>query len=339
MIELTNPYALWLLLLIPLLMVIQALASSRWEHQKNGYFHPKTYARIIRQKPVRRKVALVLEYLGLALGILALSGPGIGTEIREVKREGVDIVIALDLSQSMSAVDIKPSRLERAKLEIGKMFSVLKGDRIGLVGFAGVAHLQCPLTLDHRAARMLLDVMDVTLLPVQGSALADAIIVAVNAFPENSDKYKALVVISDGEDHEHHLQEAIALAEKNGVTMYSVGVGTLKGSPIPVYEKGSLKDYKRDKSGKIIITQLHEDVLWQIAEKTGGKYLRLTDVQNPLLNIYSDISEMDKKEFQTHEFGHVKQLYQIFLSLALVAFLIRGFITENEKKDDAAIST
>ncbi len=338
MIELTHPMILWFLLLIPVLMMIRAYETSRWMRRKKEYFHAKTYSRITRLKPVRRKISLVLEYMGLIFCILALSGPGVGTEIREVKREGVDIIIALDLSRSMGAADVKPSRLERAKLEIVKMFSDLKGDRVGLVGFAGVAHLQCPLTLDHRAARMLLDVMDVNLLPVQGSAIADAITVATGAFPDKDSKHKVLIVVSDGEDHEKQIGEAVNMAAEKGVIIYSVGVGTMEGAPIPIYEMGQLRDYKRDKSGKVIITQLNEDALWQMADATGGDYLCLTDVQNPLLQIYSDISELDKKEFRTHEYGQFKQLYQVFLALALLFLFISGLIPERDKGEDASIS-
>ncbi|MCD6233489.1 MAG: VWA domain-containing protein [Candidatus Marinimicrobia bacterium] len=335
MIELTHPQALWLLLLIPFLMMIRSVDTSRWKRHRKVFFHSKTYPRIIHINPTRRKMIYFLEYTGLALCIFALTGPGVGTEIREVQREGVDILVVLDLSQSMSAADVKPSRLERAKLEIVKMFSVLKGDRVGLVGFAGVAHLQCPLTLDHRAARMLLDVMDVNLLPVQGSAIADAITVATGAFPEKDDKHKVLILISDGEDHEKQIEEAVKQAAGKGVIIYSVGVGTLEGAPIPVYKNGQLADYKRDKSGKVIITQLNEDALWQMAHATGGEYLRLTDVENPLLQIYNDISKLDKKVFQTHEYGQFKQLFQIFLGLALLLFLVSGLIPENGKRNDA----
>ncbi len=338
MIELMNPQALWLLLLIPLLMVLRSVEASHWKRHKKGFFHSKTYPRIIHVKPARRKLILFLEYTGLILCILALSGPAVGTEIREVQREGVDILIALDLSQSMSAADVKPSRLERAKLEIVKMFSVLKGDRVGLVGFAGVAHLQCPLTLDHHAARMLLDVMDVSLLPVQGSAIADAVTVATGAFPEKDKKHKVLILISDGEDHEKQIEKAVNLADNKGVIIYTLGVGTLEGAPIPIYKNNQLVDYKRDKSGKVIITQLNEDVLWQMAHATGGEYLRLTDVENPLLKIYNDISKLEKKAFQTHEYGHFKQLFQIFLGLGLLLFLMSGLIPENGKRNDADTS-
>lgn len=338
MIELMHPHALWLLLLIPLLMILQYVEASHWNRHKKGFFHLKTFPRIIHVKPARRKLIHFLEYTGLFLCILALSGPGVGTEIREVQREGVDILIALDLSQSMSAADVKPSRLERAKLEIVKMFSVLKGDRVGLIGFAGVAHLQCPLTLDHRAARMLLDVMDVSLLPVQGSAIADAVTVATGAFPEKDEKHKVLILISDGEDHEKQIEEAVNLAESKGVIIYTLGVGTLEGAPIPVYKNNQLVDYKRDKSGKVIITQLNEDALWQMAHATGGEYLRLTDVENPLLQIYNEISKLEKKAYQTHEYGHFKQLYQIFSGMGLLLFLVSGLIPENGKRNGADTS-
>lgn len=333
MIKFIAPHFLWFLLLIPLLMVFRSLSNSRWQKIRTRYFHQKTYPRISSPDTHRRKVSLILEYLALSMIIIALAGPGVGTEIREVRREGVDVIVALDLSRSMCAGDISPSRLQRSKLEIIKMLTGLKGDRIGLVGFAGVAHLQCPLTLDHRAARLLLDVMDEELLPVQGSALADAIRVGVEAFPEKQEKHKVMILVSDGEDHESQVEEATKYAAENNVIIYSVGAGTLSGAPVPVREDGEIVDYKRDRNGKVIMSYLNESALQNVAEITGGEYVRLTDVPNPLLEIYNDITTLDKKEFQTHEFGHVIQLYQAFLFTGLLLYILSIIIPERSRKN------
>jgi Ca-activated chloride channel homolog len=334
MIELTYPQVLWFFLLIPLMIFLRFMNNSRWKKTRPRFFHNKTYFRIVSKNSPGRKLSFILEYIAIGLMIIALSGPGVGTEIREVKREGVDIIVTMDLSLSMCAADISPSRLQRTKLEVIKLISNVKGDRIGLVGFAGVAHLQCPLTLDHRAARLLLDVMDETLLPVQGSALGDAIRVAVDAFPEKQDKHKVIILISDGEDHEKHVEDAAKYAAENNVVIYSVGAGTISGAPVPLFKNGEIVDYKRDDSGKVIMTYLNEDAFWNITDITGGDYIRLTDVQNPLLQIYSDILSLDKKEFQTHEFGHIIQLYQGFLFAGLLLYILSVIIPERRKNDN-----
>jgi len=332
MIELTNPNVLWLLLMIPLLILVRFIDSKKWEKIRRHYFADKTFFRITDKEKSIRKISLLLEYSALVLIIISLSGPGVGKEIRELKREGVDIIVALDLSRSMSAADITPTRLQRTKFEIIKFISVLKGDRIGLVGFAGVAHLQCPLTLDHRAARLLLDVMDESLLPVQGSALADAIRISADAFPDEGNKHKVIILASDGEDHEKNIEEAAKYAAAKGAVIYTLGVGTLNGAPIPVYENGQLTDYKRDKNGSVIISQLQENALWQISDQTGGEHIRLTDIQNPMNHIYNLISELDKKEFKTHEFGHFKQLYQLFLGAGLILLFLNSIISHKRSK-------
>lgn len=332
MIELTNPNVLWLLFIIPMLIIFRYIMSKKWEKIRSRYFMDNTFYRITDKEKNIRKISLFLEYTALFLIIIALSGPGVGREIRELKREGVDIILALDLSRSMSAADITPTRLQRTKFEIIKFMSALKGDRIGLVGFAGVAHLQCPLTLDHRAARLLLDIMDESLLPVQGSALADAIRISADAFSNDENKHKVIILASDGEDHEHHIEEAAKYAAEQGVIIYTLGVGTLNGAPIPVYDKGQITDYKRDKNGSVIISQLQEDALWRISDLTGGEYIRLTDIQNPMIHIYNLISDLDKKEFKTHEFGHIKQLYQGFLGAGLILLFLNGIISYKRLK-------
>ncbi len=331
-IELSNSAVLWFLLFIPTFMLLRYIHTRKWEKTRSRYFMDNTYYRIAdKGKPILR-LSLFMEYAALFLIIFSLSGPGVGRENRELKREGVDIIVALDLSRSMSAADISPSRIQRGKFEIIKLISSLKGDRIGLVGFAGVAHLQCPLTLDHRAARLLLDIMDESLLPVQGSALADAIRISTDAFPDDGNKHKVIILVSDGEDHERNIEDAAKYAAGKGVTIYSLGVGTLSGAPIPVYNKGQITDYKRDKNGSVIISHLQEDALWRISDLTGGDYIRMTDIQNPMNHIYTMIAELDKKEFKTHEFGHIKQLYQIFLSAGLFLLLLNGIISHKRKK-------
>ena len=265
--------------------------------------------------------------------IRALSGLRVGFGLKELKQEGMDVIVALDLSNSMSAKDISPSRLERSKYEVQRLISLLKGDRIGLVAFAGVSYLQCPITSDYTTASMMLDMMDLTLLPVQGTAFSDAIQTALQAFPKENQQYKAIILISDGEDHEQDISEAAQRAADEHVVIYTLGVGTLKGSTIPVYNKeGKLLDYMRDSQDKVITTVLQENTLKEIANATKGRYYRLGAVKNPIEAIYDHILHGDRQEYQTHEFARYTELYLIFASLALVLLLMSVILPEQKRK-------
>jgi Ca-activated chloride channel homolog len=321
MIEFENLQALWLLGFLPLFWLWEWLKTRRQKQKMSAAIHSKTLPRI--QNDFGKSLQgwkSFLELTTLFLMIIAFSGPKIGAELREIQREGVDILIALDLSRSMTVEDISPSRIDRAKFEIQKMIHNLGGDRIGLIAFAGVAHLHCPLTLDHSAALMLLDVMDQSLLPVQGTALGDAVNIARKSFTTSEKKHKALIIISDGEDHEKAVEEAAMAAAAEGIVIFTLGVGTLAGGPIPIKKGEKIQDYKRDGNGQIIISRLEEKNLQAIAEKSGGRYLRLTDMKEPLDKIYQDIGNLEQKQYQTHQFSQYETIYYIPLILAILFF-------------------
>ncbi|MDX9778088.1 MAG: VWA domain-containing protein, partial [bacterium] len=325
---------LWFLLLLPLLALCAFIAAKKNRARIEMHFHPKMLERLYdsaRNSLLRLKHILML--LALALMILSAGGLRVGSGLKELKQEGMDVIVALDLSASMDAEDISPSRLERSKYEILRLINNLKGDRIGLVAFAGVSYLQCPITSDYRTASMMLDLMDTRLLPVQGTAFADAIHTAIDAFPNENQKYKAIILISDGEDHEQEIETVLKRAAEEKVLIYTLGVGTLKGSPIPVYDKtGGLLDYKRDGEGKVITTLLQENTLRQIAEAAGGRYYRLGAVREPILSIYEHILHGDRQEYQTHEFARYRELYLIFAAAALLSLLLALLLPETLQK-------
>jgi Ca-activated chloride channel family protein len=274
-----------------------------------------------------------LLLIAIALTVLAVSGLRIGSGLKELKQEGMDVIVAMDLSTSMSAQDISPSRLERSKYEVKRLITLLKGDRIGLVAFAGVSYLQCPITSDYRTASMMLDMMDVDLLPVQGTAFADAIETALNAFPDDNQKYKAIILISDGEDHEQNIEAAAKRAAEENVLIYTLGVGTLKGATIPVYDKnGNMVDYMRDSNDRVITTVLQENTLKELAEATNGRYYRLGASRNPIEAIYDHILHGDRQEYQTHEFARYRELYLVFASLALLLLILVFALPETRLK-------
>jgi Ca-activated chloride channel homolog len=334
MLNFTHPFILWFLLLIPIIWGADLLVRKKKIKDLEKNIHPTMIPRLYPEnKRSIRGVKRILLLLSIAFMILSLSGLRVGSGLKELKQEGMDVIVALDLSSSMSAKDISPTRLERSKYEVKRLISLLKGDRIGLIAFAGVSYLQCPITSDYTTAAMMLDMMDVDLLPVQGTAFSDAINTALDAFPEENQQYKAIIMISDGEDHEQDIAEASRRAAEEHVVIYTLGVGTLKGSTIPVYDKnGNMVDYMRDHDDRVITTVLQENTLKEIATTTNGRYYRLGAVRNPIEAIYEHILHGDRQEYQTHEFARYRELYLVFASIALVLLVLGVLLPESRKR-------
>jgi len=334
MLNFSHPYILYFLLLIPLLWILDNLLSKKRKKEIEKHIHPTMVPRLYPDDHRSLKgLKKVLLLIALIFIIFSLSGLRVGSGLKELKQEGMDVIVALDLSKSMSARDIEPSRLERSQYEVKRLITLLKGDRIGLIAFAGISYLQCPITSDYRTASMMLEMMDSDLLPVQGTAFSDAINTALNAFPKENQQYKAIILISDGEDHEQDIEKAAQRAADEHVVIYTLGVGTLKGSTIPIYDKqGKLVDYMRDSNDRVITTVLQENTLKEIAAMTNGRYYRLGAVRNPIESIYDHILHGDRQEYQTHEFARYRELYLVFASIALVLILLAVLLPESKKK-------
>jgi Ca-activated chloride channel family protein len=280
----------------------------------------------------RQVFKVILVIICVIFMVLTLARPQIGTKLEEVKREGVDIIIALDVSLSMHAEDIKPNRLAKAKLEIEKFIDKLEGDRIGLVAFAGEAFVQCPLTLDYGAANMFLDIMDTHMIPTPGTNISELIMTSTKAFEQKERKHKVLLIITDGEDHEQDPVEAAKMASKEGIVIYTVGIGSIEGVPIPVYnERGVLVDYKKDRSGQRVTSKLDEITLQKIAQETGGAYERATGGAMELDRIYDRINRMDKKELASLQFSQYEDRFQYVVIFALLLIVLELFIPERRK--------
>jgi len=269
--------------------------------------------------------------LFVLFAVFALVRPMFGVKMEMIERKGVDIMVALDISHSMLAQDLAPNRLERAKFEIRKFINMLRGDRIGLIIFAGESFVQCPLTLDYAAANIMLQSVRADWVQVQGTALAEAIRQAVKALGASSRKHKALIILSDGEDHEGNIAEAAKSAAREGVIIYTIGIGSETGVPVPMNRGGTNVVYKKDKAGNLVMTRLNPVALEKIAIETNGKYFHAgTDLD--LTRIYNEISKMEKSDFgMTKAVVHEEQ-YQIFLLIALIFILIEFFISERARK-------
>ncbi|RMF60631.1 MAG: VWA domain-containing protein, partial [Calditrichaeota bacterium] len=280
----------------------------------------------------RQVTKATLIVLGILFMTLALARPQIGTRLEEVKREGVDIFVALDVSYSMLAEDIKPSRLAKAKHEISTFIDLLQGDRIGLIAFAGEAFVQCPLTLDYGAAKTFLDIMDPSLIPEPGTNLGAAIALAMKSFESKERKYKVLVLITDGEDHGKDVQKVAEAADKEGVVIFTVGIGSPKGVPIPLYDQyGNRKGFKKDRNGEVVLTKLDQLTLEKVALTTGGKYYHSVTGETKLEQIYQEISKMEKKELASMKFAQYEDRFQYVLVFAIFFLALEAVLSERAK--------
>lgn len=315
------PYILMLLIIFILIWIIWRFRTRSTKSNNNG-LSDRLKERIDLKKQLWKRRFRVYSLIFL---IIAAAGPLIGTRIKPVERKGIDLIFAVDVSVSMNAEDVKPTRLEKAKYEISQVIQKLKGDRVGIIVFAGSAHYFLPLTGDYEAARLFLDAIETKMIKTQGTALSAALKTSIAAFPDENEKYKVLVLVSDGEDHEG---EAIAIAKralKTGIVINTIGVGSVTGSLIPIRRNGQVDEYKRDKKGQLVTTVLNETILKDIAEAGNGIFIRIDNQTGGGEKLQDEINAMDKKTFSSHEYAEFEDRYQIFaifsLILAVVAFV------------------
>lgn len=286
-------------------------------------------ASVSRSKQIWKAALTVIAFSILAF---ALVNPQIGTRLEEVKREGIDIFVALDVSNSMLAEDIAPNRFEKARHEISNFVDQLQGDRIGLILFSGLAFVQCPLTLDYGAAKLFLNDAYIGVVPQPGTAVAEAIKTAQRSFVSRELKHKVLIIITDGEDHEADPLEAAKEAAKEGVIIYTVGIGSPEGAPIPEYDPyGNRTGYKKDRSGQVITTRLDIPTLEKIAFETGGKFYVSSTGKAELEKIYREITGMEKKELASRQFTQFEDRFQIFLIIGLIFLILETLLSERRK--------
>ena len=281
-----------------------------------------------RVSPARRTLKLSLWLLAFAFLAAGLSRPQIGARVREVSKKGVEIMVALDVSNSMMAQDFSPNRLENAKRAIARLVEQLSGDRIGLIVFAGDAYIQLPITSDYVSAKSFLSSITPDIISRQGTAIGKAITTAIRSFSLQSQKSRAIVVISDGENHDDNPLEAAELAAKEGIKVYAIGVGSGSGSPIPLREGGMMKD----REGNIVVTRLDEAALERIAAAGGGIYVRASNANFGFGEIISSIRKMEKQELSSVIYEDFNEYYAYFLMMALILFILDLLITERRSQ-------
>jgi Ca-activated chloride channel family protein len=332
MIQLDEKAYFYLLGLIPVL-VLAYFAHLWWKRRAQRRFAEPA---LLRQLAPDRSffnphLKLFLLLLGLALLTLGLVNPKMGTKLETVKREGVDIVFAVDVSKSMLAEDIAPNRLEKAKRLVSEIINVLGSDRVGIIAYAGQAFPQLPITTDYSAAKMFLQSMNTDMLSSQGTAIDEAIKLASTYFDDEQQTNRVLFIISDGEDHsEGGVAQAVDLAVEQGIRIFTLGVGEEKGAPIPIKRNGVVESLKKDAEGEVVITRLNEEILVEIADRGNGEYLQGENTQEAVEAVREILERMDKKEFEAKQFAEFKDQFQWFLGAALLVLFLDIFVLERK---------
>lgn len=323
-----NPKFLILLLLVPVIPVVYAILR-RLRLSRIRRFGDEQLVKELMPSWSGAKgwVRIVLFSLAFAFFVLGLSRPQIGAKLSQRQTKGSEIMICLDVSNSMLAQDYSPDRLSRAKLAISRLVDKLEGDRIGLIIFAGSSFVQLPVTTDYISAKMFLSSVNTESIPIQGTAIGDAISTAVRGFSIQSEKSRAIIVITDGENHEDDAVEAAKQAAEMGIKVYTIGVGSVRGEPIP--KDG---DLMKDSNGNIVVTRLDENTLEQIAEAGGGAYIHAGNEEFGLTPIINDLKKMEDEMFNSVVFEEYDEQFMYFLGIALVLFVIEMLIGDRKFK-------
>lgn len=326
---LLNPQYIWLLLLVPLFFVVQAFIV-RFRRRRIRRFGDEELVKALMPSYSAAKVWLRLSFFAVAFIflVLAMSRPQRGVKLKEQQLKGAEVMIALDVSNSMLAEDYSPNRLERAKLAISRVAEKLHDDRIGLIIFAGDSYVQIPLTSDYISAKMFLNSISTGSVPVQGTAIASAIDLGLRSFSDQSDKSRAIIVITDGENHEDDPVAAAKRAADMGVRVFTIGVGSKKGMFIPLPEGG----YITDAEGNIVVTRLDDETLQEIAEAGNGVYVHSSNREFGLDPIIEEVQKMEDKVMTTVTYEEYEELYMYFLGVALFFLVLQMLVGDRRSK-------
>ena len=328
MFKLAQPQYLWLLLLIPLLLLLFALSSERSRALLKRFGNVQLLKQLMPDySKYRGWVKISIICLAIALFAFGMARPQTGAKAKEVNRRGIEVIIALDVSNSMLAEDFTPNRLERAKMAISRLVDRMRDNRIGLIVFAGNAYVQLPVTSDFASAKIFLSSINPGIVPKQGTAIGAAITTAMQSFSQEDARSRVLIIISDGENHEDDAVAAAKQAADLGIKVFTIGIGTPRGVPIPT-ANGMLKD----KDGEVVITKLDEVMLAEIAKAGNGLYIRATDTDLGLAKLMDEVESMDKKEFSTMVFQEYNELFMFFFAAAALLLLLEPLLLNRKNR-------
>ncbi len=332
MIQFDEKIYFYLLGIIPVLIVLFVLLQI-WKKKTQKKFSNLSLLKQLTpdKSDFKSSLKLILILLGLSFLTLGLVNPKIGTKLETVKREGVDIVFAVDVSKSMLAEDIAPNRLEKSKRLVSEIINQLASDRIGIIAYAGQAFPQLPITTDYGAAKMFLQSMNTDMLTSQGTAIDQAIELATTYYDDEDQTNRVLFIISDGEDHsEGNAVKSVENAREAGIRIFTIGVGKEKGAPIPIKRKGVVESLKKDAQGEVVITKLNAEVLEDIADDGDGEYIDGTNTEEAVEFIKEQLNQMDKKEFEAKQFAEYKDQFQWFLGAGLLLLFLDVFVLDRK---------
>lgn len=328
-----HPEILWLLLVIPVLILVYFINMAIKNQAIKRFSDRNLVANLIPDfssgKPFIR---FIIYHLAIAFFIIGLANPQMGSKIAEGKQEGIDIMIALDVSNSMLAEDFKPNRLLRSKMAIEKLVNRLGGDRVGIIVFAGSAYVQLPITTDYSAAKLFLGNIDNNIVPVQGTAIGAAIELAMESFNTEDETSKTIIVITDGENHEDDAIQMAKNAAEKGIVVNTIGMGSIQGAPIPIYRNGKQVDFKKTRSGETVITKLNEKMLRDIAKAGDGIFVRASQQDVGLGILLENLNQMQKKEFGTVVYTDYESRFQYYIGLGLLLLLIDLLLFDKKQK-------
>jgi len=322
----------YLLGIIPVVVLLFLMLQVWKKSARRNFSSSNVLKRLAPNRSIFKPLLkLTVFLLGISFLILALVNPKIGTKLETVKRQGVDIVFAVDVSKSMLAEDIAPNRLEKAKRLVSEIINQLASDRIGIIAYAGQAYPQLPITTDYGAAKMFLQAMNTNMLSSQGTAINAAIDLATTFYNDSEQTNRVLFIISDGEDHSgDSTLESLEYATENGIQVYTIGVGFSKGAPIPIKRNGIVESLKKNSEGEVVISRLNESTLVKIAEEGNGVYINGSNTEKAVDFIREQLNQMDKKEFEAKQFSEYKDQFQWFLGIGLFFLFLDIFLLDRK---------
>jgi Ca-activated chloride channel family protein len=333
MYKIEEPIYFYLLTIIPAMIVVFLLVLWWKKRTQRKFSNGALLEKLApNASTFKTTIKLIFLLLGIAFLIISLANPKMGTKLKTIKREGVDVVFALDVSKSMLAEDIAPNRLEKAKQIISKTIDRLGSDRVGIIIYAGNSYPLLPITTDHAAANMFLQNANPDMVSSQGTAINEALELAKTYYNNDEQTNRFLIIISDGEDHQEETKQVAQNLANEGVKIYTVGVGTERGSPIPMRLNGAMIGYKKDNKGETVITKRVPEVLQGIADASNGKYIDGNITENPVSEIAEIIANAEKSEFETKQFSDYKDQFQWFLAFGLFFLIMDVFLFEKKTK-------
>lgn len=327
-----HPDFLYLLLLLPVFVLFFIINEIRKKKALKRLGDTNLINGLVPEMSrIRPVIKFILQLTAFLSGVIMIARPQFGSKIEDVKKQGVEVIIALDVSNSMLAEDIQPDRLTRAKQAISRLVDDLENDKIGLIVFAGDAYIQIPITTDYISAKMFLSSISPNMVPKQGTAIGAAINLGVRSFSPGEGKSKAMIIITDGENHEDDPLKAAEEASKSGIVIHTVGIGSSNGVPIPMVINGK-KDYLKDRDGNIVVTKLDEDILKKIALSTNGNYVRASNSNIGLDEIYDQIKKMKKQDLESTMYTEYNDQFQIFAAIAFFLLIADFMIMERKNR-------